>query len=181
MANVSIARRYARALIDVATAAHKLDRFGEQLHALVRVLSAHQGLSEVMVNPAYGRPQRMAILEAVMKALGGVEPEVANFIRLLVDRNRIGALPDMARVYSDLADARAGRIRGRVTSAVQLPPESLRRISEILEAITQRKVVLDVKIDPSILGGVSAQVGSVLYDGSLRTQLEELRRTLRRA
>jgi F-type H+-transporting ATPase subunit delta len=180
VANVSLARRYARALIDVAMASHKLDRFGEQLHALVRVISAHEGLSDVLVNPAYGRSQRMAILEAVLKAMGGVEPEVANFVRLLVDRNRIGALADMARVYSDLADARAGRIRGRVISAVPLPSELVRRISQILEAITQRKVVLEVRIDPSILGGVSAQVGSVLYDGSLRTQLEELRRVLRR-
>ena len=181
MPNVSIARRYARALIDVATSSHKPDRIGEQLHALVRVLSGHPALNEVMVNPAYARSQRMAILEAVMKAMGGVEPELGNFVRLLVDRNRTGALADIARVYSDLADARAGRIRGRVVSAVPLPPELLRRISEILEAITQRKVVLDVRIDPAILGGVSAQVGSILYDGSLRTQLEELRRTLRRA
>jgi F-type H+-transporting ATPase subunit delta len=178
-ANVSIARRYARALIDVAAESQKVDRGGEQLHTLVRVISGNEGLSDVMINPAYGRPQRMAVVEAVMKALGGLEPEVANFVRLLVERNRMSALPDMARAYSDLADARAGRIRGRVVSAVPLPQEALRRISEILEAITQRKVVLDAKVDPSILGGVSAQVGSVLYDGSLRTQLEELRRTLR--
>jgi len=181
MATVSIARRYARALIDVASAAHKLDRIGDQLHALVRVISAHEGLRDLLVNPAHGRAERMGVLEAVIQAMGGVDPELMNFVRLLVDRNRIGAIADMARVYSDLADARAGRVRGRVISAVPLPPELLRRISEILEAITQRKVVLDVRIDPSILGGVSAQVGSVLYDGSLRTQLEELRRTLRRA
>jgi F-type H+-transporting ATPase subunit delta len=178
-ANVSIARRYARALINVASESQKVDRCGEQLHMLVRVISGNEALSDVMINPAYGRSQRMAVMEAVMNAVGGLEPEVANFLRLLVDRNRMGALADMARVYSDLADARAGRIRGRVVSAVPLQPEALRRIAEILEAITQRKVVLDSKVDPAILGGVSAQVGSVLYDGSLRTQLEELRRTLR--
>jgi F-type H+-transporting ATPase subunit delta len=178
-ANVSIARRYARALLDVATESQKLDRYGEQLHALVRAIFENEPLSEVMINPAYGRSQRVAVVEAVMKALGGFDPEVANFVRLLVDRNRMGALPDMARVYSELADARAGRIRGRVVSAVPLPHDALHRISEILEAITQRKVVLDARVDPSILGGVSAQVGSVLYDGTLKTQLEELRRTLR--
>ncbi|HYX93206.1 MAG TPA: ATP synthase F1 subunit delta [Myxococcaceae bacterium] len=178
-ANVPIARRYARALINVASESHKVDRCGEQLHQMARVIFGHEALRDVMINPAYSRSQRMAVVEPLIHALGGVEPEVGNFVRLLVDRNRMSLLPDMARVYSDLADARAGRIRGRVISAVPLLPEALRRIGEILEAITQRKVVLDTRIDPSILGGVSAQVGSVLYDGTLRTQLEELRRTLR--
>lgn len=179
MANVSIARRYARALIDVAAEANTLDRVGEQLEAFVAALHTSRELNDLMVNPAYGRSQRQAVTEAVEKSLGGFDPQVSNFLRLLVDRNRMQFLEDIARVYRDLADARAGRVRGQVTSAVPLSGDALKKISQILETITQRKVVLDSKVDPSILGGVSAQVGSVLYDGSLRTQLEELRRELR--
>lgn len=178
MANISIARRYARALIDVAHEARKLDRIGEQLSTFVRTLEQNRDLNDVMVNPAYNRAQRGAVAEAVMKAYGGFEPELANFLRLIIDRNRTLFLPDIARIYVDLADARAGRVRGSVTSAVPLPADAVAKIAGILESLTQRKVVLQPKVDPSILGGVSTQVGSMVYDGSLRTQLEELRRQL---
>lgn len=179
MANVSIARRYARALIDVAAESNSLDRVGEQLETFIGALRASRELNDLMVDPAYGRPQRVAVIEAVGKSLGGLELQVSNFLRLLVDRNRMQFLEDIARIYRDLADARAGRLRGEVTSAVPLSTEALEKISGLLETLTRRKVVLDSKVDPAILGGVSAQVGSVVYDGSLRTQLEELRRDLR--
>ncbi|MGA9526212.1 MAG: ATP synthase F1 subunit delta [Myxococcaceae bacterium] len=178
MANVSIARRYARALIDVAAEGNKLDRFGEQLQTFVSALQQSRELNDVMVNPAYGRTERHAIVDGVTKLLGGVDPEVVSFFRLLVDRNRMIFLPDIARMFRDLADARAGRIRGKVVSAVPLAPESLQKIADGLRGITERNVVLESKVDPQILGGISAQVGSVLYDGSLRTQLEEMRRKL---
>lgn len=178
MANVSIARRYARALIDVGAETKKLDAFGEQLFAFAAALQSSRELNDVMVNPAYGRGERTAVSDAVMKALGGFDPQLANFLHLLVDRNRMGFLPDIARLYRDFADARSGRIRGQVTSAAPLPAESLKRIGQILETVTQRNVVLEAKVDPALLGGVSAQVGSVMYDGSLRTQLEEIRRQL---
>lgn len=177
MANISIARRYARALIDVAHEGNKLDRIGEQLASFVQALQQNAELNAVMVNPAYNRAQRTAIIESMAKALG-FEPELTNFMRLIVDRNRTTSLPDIARVFQDMADATAGRVRGKVTSAVPLPQESIRKVGQILETITQRKVVLETTVDPAILGGVSAQVGSVVYDGSLRTQLEELRRQL---
>ncbi len=178
MANVSIARRYARALIDVAAEGNKLDRFGEQLQTFVSALQQSRELNDVMVNPAYGRTERHAIVDAVGKLLGGLDAELANFFRLLVDRNRMLFLPDIARMFRDLADARAGRIRGKVVTAVPLPPESLQKIANSLRVVTDRAVVLEAKVDPQILGGVSAQVGSVLYDGSLRTQLEEMRRKI---
>lgn len=179
MANVSIARRYARALIDVGAESNSLDRFGRQLSSLAQTMGNSAELTEVMVNPAYGRNERSAIIDGLSKALGGFDPEVMNFLRLLVDRNRTPLLPDIARIFGDLADARAGRVRGKVTSAVPLAPDTVKRISDIFESMTQRTVVMETKVDPSLLGGVAAQVGSTMYDGSLRTQLEELRRTMR--
>lgn len=178
MANVSIARRYARALIDVGAETNKLDRYGEELSRFAAVLESNKELADVMSNPAYSRVERLAVTDAVMKSLGTVDGEVANFLKLLVDRNRVIFLPDIARLYRDLADARMGRLRGRVTSAAALPAESVARIAKILESMTHRQVVLDTKVDPALLGGVSAQVGAVLYDGSIRTQLEELRREM---
>jgi F-type H+-transporting ATPase subunit delta len=133
----------------------------------------------VLFNPAYSREQRSSVVEALLKALGPVEPVLANSLRLLVDRSRLAYLPDIARLYRDMADAQAGRLRGHVTSAVPLTAEALQSLAGTLKTLTQRNVVLEARVDPKVLGGVAAQVGSTLYDGTLRTQLEQLRRELK--
>ncbi|WP_426755639.1 ATP synthase F1 subunit delta [Myxococcus sp. Y35] len=180
MVNVSIARRYARALLDVATEAGRTDAVAEQLTALADVIAKNAELTDVLVNPAYTREQRLHVVESVMKAIpGGVEPTLANTLRLLVDRNRLGYLGDIARLFRDMADARAGRVRGHVTSAAPLPADALAQLQQTLQQLTQRNVLLETRVDPSLLGGVAAQVGSILYDGSIRTQLEEMRRELK--
>ena len=179
MVNVSIARRYARALLDVAAEAQRTDAVAEQLGAFVKAFDQNLELEDVLLNPAYTRAQRSQVVEALMKLMGTVEPVLANTLRLLVDRNRLTYLPDIARVYRDMADARAGRVRGHVTSATKLAPDALDQLRKNLQQITQRDVILESHEDPSLLGGVSAQVGSVLYDGSVRTQLEQLRRELK--
>ncbi len=180
MVNVSIARRYARALLDVASEANRTDAVAEQLSAFVKALEQSPELSDVLLNPAYTRGQRTQVVEALIKMMGGVETTLANTLRLLVDRNRLTYLPDIARVYRDMADVRAGRVRGHVTSATKLSPDTVELLRKNLQQITQRDVILEAKEDPKLLGGVSAQVGSVLFDGSVRTQLEQLRRELKR-
>lgn len=178
MVNVSVARRYARALLEVATESKTLDATTEQLISFAQVFQKNQDLVDVLLNPAFTRTQRTAVVEALFKAAGGLTPEVSNLMRLLVDRGRLGYLPDIARVFLDMADQRAGRVRGKITSAVPLAPEALQRLEQALARITQKSVVLQAKVDPRVLGGVSAQVGSVVFDGTLRSQLDELKRTL---
>ncbi|HVG59881.1 MAG TPA: ATP synthase F1 subunit delta [Hyalangium sp.] len=180
MVNVSIARRYARALLDVAAEGNRTDAVADQLSAFVKALEQSRELSEVFLNPAYTRAQRNQVVESLIQMMGNVEPALANTLRLLVERNRLTYLPDIARVYRDMADARAGRVRGHVTSATKLTPDALEMLRKNLQQITQRDVILESKEDPKLLGGLSAQVGSVLFDGSIRTQLEELRRELKR-
>jgi F-type H+-transporting ATPase subunit delta len=180
MVNLSIARRYARALLDVATEAGRADAVSDQLSAFANVLADNRDLSDVLLNPAFTTQQRSGVIEGLMRAMGAVEPVLANTLRLLVDRNRLAYLPDIARLYRDMADAQAGRVRGHVTSAVPLTLDAVQKLSASLQALTQRQVVLEPRVDPSVLGGVAAQVGSTLYDGTLRTQLEQMRRELKR-
>ena len=180
MVNVSISRRYARALLEASTESGKTDVVADQLSSLVGAFQTSREMSDVLLNPAYTREQRSAVVEAVMRAVGSVEPVLANTLRLLVDRNRLGFLPDIARLYRDMADAQAGRVRGHVTSASPLTPEALEGVRTALQQLTQRNVILETRVDPALLGGVSAQVGSLLYDGSLKTQLELMRRELKR-
>lgn len=176
MSNVSIARRYARALLDVAGT--QADQVLSQLSNFVKLMEKSDELKELMTNPRYTLTQRSAVLEGLLRATSGVDAALGNLLRLLVERNRLNHLADIARVYRDLADARAGRLRGKVTSAVALSAEALKKLEKSLEKLTQRNVVLETAVDPSVLGGVATQVGSVLYDGTLRAQLQDIRRTL---
>ncbi|MET0402163.1 MAG: ATP synthase F1 subunit delta [Cystobacter sp.] len=179
MVNVSIARRYARALLDVATETGRADAVSEQVSTFANLLADNRELADILYNPAYTREQRTRVVEALIQASGPVEPVLANTLRLLVDRNRLVYLPDIARLYRDMADAQAGRLRGHVTSAVPLSLDTVQKLSATLQTLTQRNVVLEPRVDPSVIGGVAAQVGSLLYDGTLRTQLEQMRRELK--
>lgn len=176
MANVSVARRYARALLDAAGAS--ADQVLSELQQLVAALDGSAEVKDLFSNPAYSRSQRNGVLEGLLKA-SPVQPALANTLRLLNDRNRLDSLADIARVYRDLVDVRMGRVRGKVTSAKPLDAGQLKALEHSLQKLTQRDVLLEAKTDPSLLGGVTAQVGSVVYDGSLRNQLNQLARELK--
>ncbi len=172
MQNVSVARRYARALLDAA--GPSADAVLVQLEALVSYFEADHEAWVSVSSPAITRPQRLATLEVMMKAIGGVASTLVNLLKLLTDRNRFEVLPTLARQYRDMVDVSVGRVRGKVTSATKLGDEQLVAIKQSLETISQRNVVLEANVDPSILGGVVAQVGSRTFDGSLRRQLQDL-------
>lgn len=176
MQNVSVARRYARALLDASGA--NADAVLSQLEELVRFLNGNSPLLDALSNPTAPRTQRMAMTEGLIKAADGMQPTLANLLRLLTDRARFSAIPMLALQFRELVDTRLGRVRGTVTSATLLKDAQLTAIKGQLEALTQRKVLLDTKVDPAILGGVVATVGSRTYDGSLKSQLREMGRQL---
>lgn len=176
MSNVPVARRYARALLDASGA--DADKVLEQLESLAKYFETQPGLLETLSSPALARTQRQALVAALIANAPGILPLVANTLKLLDDRNRFGSLPFIARQLRDMVDSRMGRVRGTVTSAAKLGDAQVAAIKQQLETLTQRTVVLDAKVDPALLGGVVAQVGSHMYDGSLRSQLAELGRTL---
>jgi F-type H+-transporting ATPase subunit delta len=179
MVNVSVARRYARALLQLVGDGAGLEKVQRQLSGLAQAIIQIPELKELVVNPAYSRAERTTVLESVANSLGETEPQLLNFLRLLVQRDRIALLPDIARLFRDMADAVAGRVRGRVSSAVPLSEESVRNLTRALERVTQSRVELESDVDPALLGGLTARVGSMVYDASLRQQLEQLRRDLK--
>jgi F-type H+-transporting ATPase subunit delta len=179
MINVSVARRYARALLE-AVAGGDTERVSAQLETLMEVSRRQPELRAFLADPTYTRAQQRGVIDQLIQALAIDAEPLPRFLRLLVDRRRLAALPDIARLFRDLADERAGRIRGTVVSATPLAPETLRQLETTLQTITQARVLLQAEVDPAVIGGVSAQVGSVLYDGTLRTELEEIRRALKR-
>ena len=178
MSNIPVARRYARALLDIAQG--KADGVLEELEALTTFLKGQPELMATLSSPVVSRSQRSAIVAALVKAIPGLSATVINLLKLLTDRNRFASLPAISRQFRDLVDAKVGRIRGQVTSAVALSKEQLAQITTSLEALTQSKVMLEAKLDKGLLGGVVAQVGSKVYDGSLRSQLRTMAQELGR-
>jgi F-type H+-transporting ATPase subunit delta len=172
-----VARRYAKALIRIGQEDGKYEAYGEELKAFGQLWEASPEFRDVMENPIYPKEQRRAIFEAVKEKMG-LSPIMVNFIRLLIDKRRVGYLPEIIRCYEKLSDEVAGRLRATVTSAVPLDEASLKAIQEKLEEMTGRKVLLSVQEDPRLIGGVVTKIGDILYDGSIRTQLENLKETL---
>lgn len=177
MVNVSVARRYARALLE-ASAPGALVTIADQLSALADLVASNPALADVIRNPAYSRAQRHGVVEGLSQIFKPESATLPNFLRLLVDRHRLALLPDIARLFRDMADEKAGRVRGMVVSAIPLDPQSIRQLEQTLSKLVQKQVVLETRVDREVLGGVSTQVGSVVYDGTLRTQLDDLKRAL---
>ncbi len=174
----SIARRYAKALFSLALEKGRVEPWSNSLQGLKEAVEASPDLRDVLSNPVYSREQRRAIVEKLAAALS-LDEEPASLLFLLGDRNRLAHLSDVVDTFRDYADQHLGRMRARVTSAVKLDEGAAQAIADELSKKTKAKVLLDRVVDPAILGGVVAQVGSLVYDGSVRTQLEDLRKQLK--
>jgi F-type H+-transporting ATPase subunit delta len=174
----SIARRYAKALFGLAVEKGRVEPWSDSLLALKQAVDASHDLRDVLSNPVYSKEQRRAIVGQLAEAVK-LDPDPTNLLFLLAERNRLTYLGGIVETFRELADAQLGRIRARLTSAVPLEPASAQAIADKLSAATKAKVLLDRAVDPDILGGAITQVGSVVYDGSIRSQLEDLRRTLK--
>ena len=174
----SIARRYAKALFGLAVEKDRVQAWSDALVALGRAVDGSVELQDVLENPAYGKEQRRAVVSKLVDALK-LDADPANLLYLLAERSRLGHLSGLVGAYRELADQHLGRIRARVTSAVPLDDALATAIAEKLSAATRATVIVERAVDPAILGGVVAQVGSLVYDGSLRAQLDDLRQALK--
>ena len=175
----SVARRYAKALFGLAVESGRVEAWNDSFASLDEALHESQDLEEILGYPVLGREERHGLAKRLAEALR-LEPEPAHLLLLLADRNRLDRLSDVLRAFSELADAHLGRMRAKVTSAVPLSPDALNAIAHRLSEVTRSGVLLERSVEPALLGGVIAQVGSVVYDGSVRTQLADLRRSLKR-
>jgi F-type H+-transporting ATPase subunit delta len=178
LVNVSIARRYARALLDLGAKANNLDAIGAALDAFARALKESAELQSLMEDPAIAVASRQAVLSKILEAMGAPQ-ELASMLRLMVDRARMSYLPAIARGFRDMVDAQSGRIRAKITSAVPLEADAQKGLEAALAKLTPGKVSLETAVEPRLLGGVITQIGSTVYDGSLKNQLEMLGSRLR--
>ena len=173
----SIGRRYAKALLQIGVETRSFDALGRELDRAAETIGKSPELKNAVENPVFPLSQRHRVLEDVATRLG-LSTTIKNLLLLLLDKGRIAALPDIARAHRELVDEQAGRARATITSAAPLDPQVEQRLKSALEKQTGKTVLLDKKVDPSLIGGVVTQVGDLVFDGSVKSQLESLRNDL---
>ena len=173
-----IARVYADALFGVAKDKGKLDVIREQLGQFADALSENKEMQLFFFSPYFSSAEKEQGLE---KAVGGAEPELLNFLELLLEKHRMPVLFRIRRNYESLWAKENKRLGVTVTSAVDLDPEIAKRIGSEIEEQTGNKVELESRVDPDILGGLVVQVGNMVLDTSIRNRLEKLRKSVAQA
>jgi F-type H+-transporting ATPase subunit delta len=174
MVTGSLARRYARAVLEIGTAHGNLDKIGADLRALAAAMHDSAELITVLTNPAIRRADRRRVIDGLLQRIGA-DPHTRNLVYLLLDGERLGSLEAISREVNAMIEAKAGRMLAEVTSARPLDAAQLSQITAALEKVSGKKVAVTKREDPSLLGGVVAKLGDTVYDGSLRTQLRTLR------
>lgn len=174
MVTGSLARRYARAIVEIGTENGNLDKLGADLRSLAKAMHDSAELVTALTNPAIRRADRRRVIDGLLKAVGA-EPNTRNLVYLLLDGERMASLAAISREVDAMIEARAGNIVAEVTSARPLDAAQLTQITAALEKLSGKKVAVTRREDPSLLGGVVAKLGDTVYDGSLRTQLRTLR------
>jgi F-type H+-transporting ATPase subunit delta len=169
----SVARRYARALFALGVEKGTFEALGSELDALATLYGESLELRQTLESPVFKTSQKRAIIEKVLPRVAP-SPLVQKFALLLVERRRIVFLPGINRAYQEMTDAQLGRVRATVSSAKPLDVITEAEIQRALERRTGKKVLMKTEVDPTLIGGVVARVGSLVLDGSLRTRLATL-------
>lgn len=174
----AVASRYARALVD-AILAQKIDAdiARLQLRSIGQAVHDSDDLRRVWESPAVSPEQKRAVLDGIAKQMSVVKP-IRNFIAILIDNRRIAMLDDIIRQFENELDAQLGFVEVEISSARTLTPGEKRDLENRIERLTSKKVRARYASNPELLGGVSVRVGSTIYDGSVRGQLEKMRQEL---
>jgi F-type H+-transporting ATPase subunit delta len=180
MTSRSSASRYARALLDVAIKEADPQHVEAELAAVTDTFSGHADLWEVLTSPAVPSPKKRAIVEELLSRLEA-GPVVGKLTQLLADRDRLHLLPELLESYRDRLLDYQLVVRATVTTAMPLGDAQVRGLQESLARLTGRKVIMSVKDNPELMGGVVTQIGSTVYDGSVKRQLEKMKARLEQA
>lgn len=177
MISGSLSRRYAKALLQLGVESRDYERLGRELDLVAKTIEGSKELKATLESPVFPLTQRKAVLADILRRLA-VSPVVTHFVLLVLDHNRIQALSAINREMAALVDQQAGRLRAVVTSARPMGEPEIARIKRALEARTGKQLLIERKQDPSLLGGVVVQIGDIVYDGSVRTQLRQIKEQL---
>ncbi len=174
----AVASRYARALVD-AVLELKIDpdTARQQLNSIVEAVRESSDLRRVWESPAISHEQKRAVLDAIAGNQGVVK-SIRNFVAILIDHRRIAMLPEIARQFEVELDSQLGFAEAEISSARQLSAAEKRDLESQVQTMTGKKVRARYNSNSELLGGVMVRVGSTIYDGSVRGQLEKMKQEL---
>ena len=178
MTNRSSAKRYARALFDVALKERAdLDAAGQELVSFADLFEKHPTLAKVLLNPAVPAPRKRAAVE-VLVGRAKLSAHVAKLLVMLAERDRLVLLPDLVEEYRDRLLDHQQVVRAEVTTTTPLSAKRVKAIRQSLATVTGRTVTLAAGVDPTLIGGIVARVGSTVYDASVVAQLARMKQRL---
>ena len=173
----SAALQYANALADVALAQGAVEPLETQLTALAALYGEAADLRNFLASPAVTREAKHGVIEKIAARMG-VGKVVRNFLFVLADHQRTQILPEVIAAFQEVVRQRQGIAQAEISSAVELSPAQKAEFAKTLERLTGKKVEPSYSLDPALLGGAVVRIGSTIYDGSLRNQLNTLRARL---
>lgn len=169
------ARVYADALFEAGKDKGKLDSLQSQLGQFADAVDRNQELQVFLFSPYLSSADKR---EGLARAISGAEPELTNFLELLIEKHRMPEVFRIRRELDELWKKENRRLDVTVTSAVDLDEAVVKRIGEEVERQTGEQVELSSRVDDGILGGIVLQVGNMVLDASIRSRLEKLRKTV---
>lgn len=179
MKNLAIARRYAKALLMIGKDDGQAEAYKDELNGVASLIQSNRELEQAITNPLHDATARKRVLSAVVEKLG-LSQVMTSFISLLFDKGRIGFLEGINSFYQELADELKGIARASVVSATELSDDAIEKIRQGLSKRTGKEVILDVQQDPGLIGGIVTRIGDLVLDGSVKTQLLNMRESLKK-
>ncbi len=173
----NISKRYARAFFEIAGEEKKLEQYYNELHQFSSMMAENKDLGGFLANPIFEQDVKKNVLEKIIGKVT-LSPMTVNFLKLLVDKNRIDVLPDIDTCYRLMMDEALQKTRVTVKTAYPLSADMQKYIMSNLKKLTGREAEVTVEEDKSLLGGIVIGVGDTLYDGSIKNQLNNMRNLL---
>lgn len=172
-----VARRYATALADVVTASGEAQEVQKELVDWSEMMQSNEQLLEVFRNPTIPYDQKRKVLNTLI-ARTRVRPTTANFLQVLLQNQRLSELGEVNKRFAQILDERSGVVSAQVTTARPVPESSQEALSAKLTAMTGKSVRLSFTTDEDLIGGIVTRIGSTIYDGSVRNQLQQVKERL---
>jgi len=169
-----VSKRYAKALFSLGQEDGQFDQYGQDLNEFTRFCQDNADFGQVIANPVFAVEDRKKVLQTVLER-SSFSDTVKNFLNLLLDKNRIGAIEAIAGYYSRLTDEASGIARAEIITARPLKDEALERIEKSLKELTLKSIKTEVQEDQSLIGGIVVKIGDMVLDGSVKAQLEGLK------
>lgn len=176
---MSVATRYAKALFELAREKEGVVETGDELRLIEGLLGDMPGLKTFFGGPVYELKDKKDVLEKIYTTLG-LSKLTADFLLILMKKGRIRVLPDITRIYERFEDEEVGRQRVKITLPItKSETPILDKIKARLEEVTGKEVLISVEEDRSIIGGIIVQMGDIVIDGSIRSRLLKIRKSIR--